>query len=926
MKKNIVYYVTRQYMKLNKKRTFTTFLGIIFMVLLMTCVFVGKDTAIGYLEDVASQKDGKWHVTMYDVTQKELEEVEKLEEIEKTAISADYGFTEFAQSANENRPYLNVKAYTTECFDWMNIKLKEGRLPESANEIVISESVMKDGAALAIGDTVQTEYFMRSITGMDKDQESFFPFYDISLAYGQTVAVPQNFPYYEENDSFKEVRDYTGKKQELKVVGIMEVPGFEQESAAGYTAITVLEENEIAELKSFNLSMKLDLENLSWTYGMELREIAGEHEIDFNDYVLSFSGKSANSTINVMVNFLAAFFVILIIFASSFLIYNVFNMSFEERSRYLGMLSSVGATGRQKRSSIYYEAFYLLVFALPVGILAGVGIVKLGMLAIQPFLGKLMNLEQYVKDSKVTLSISWQAVVVIVILCIVTVLVSSYLPARKIGKVGPIECIRGNADKKHKQYPINLSVIHNMGAEGMLAGNTLRRQGKKTRAITAAAAVFIVIMLVTAFGASAIEKTVKEMIGDSADLKVNDDNWDYYFTSYGVKTEEYDIIRQEIEQAEGIAETAEWYSGMFVGSVPTDCYSREYWSDVHDIYNLYYHRELSDEEFNKMTEDMYQPANILAVDSETLAKIARITGTDMEKLEDTDTPGAIVVQEGVLSTENTVLADMEPEKYRFYDVKQMTDKKTGESLPIRIYSEEKGEEVDFPIQVVGYATNEQLKEYVSFQSQYLWLIVSIDTVKQINEIMGEEDGTPQITPELYIRTESENPEILDKLRKLSDMEESKYYLMATDYQATIQEAIIGIVHILLSCFVFLTSIICLLNLFNSIRSRVNDRSREFAIMESVGMAKVQIEKMLFYESIGIVLKSILYAGLIAFPLIYLIQFGLTEIFGPMTLKLPWLLAAAAVLAAGMAVILLTKYCYQKEKQENIMESIRNESV
>lgn len=926
MKKNIVYYVTRQYMKLNKKRTFTTFLGIIFMVLLMTCVFVGKDTAIGYLEDVASQKDGKWHVTMYDVTQKELEEVEKLEEIEKTAISADYGFTEFAQSANENRPYLNVKAYTTECFDWMNIKLKEGRLPESANEIVISESVMKDGAALAIGDTVQTEYFMRSITGMDKNRESFFPFYDISLAYGQTVAVPQNFPYYEENDSFKEVRDYTGKKQELKVVGIMEVPGFEQESAAGYTAITVLEENEIAELKSFNLSMKLDLKNLSWTYGMELREIAGEHEIDFNDYVLSFSGRSANSTINVMVNFLAAFFVILIIFASSFLIYNVFNMSFEERSRYLGMLSSVGATGRQKRSSIYYEAFYLLVFALPVGILAGVGIVKLGMLAIQPFLGKLMNLEQYVKDSKVTLSISWQAVVVIVILCIVTVLVSSYLPARKIGKVGPIECIRGNADKKHKQYPINLSVIHNMGAEGMLAGNTLRRQGKKTRAITAAAAVFIVIMLVTAFGASAIEKTVKEMIGDSADLKVNDDNWDYYFTSYGVKTEEYDIIRQEIEQAEGIAETAEWYSGMFVGSVPTDCYSREYWSDVHDIYNLYYHRELSDEEFNKMTEDMYQPANILAVDSETLAKIARITGTDMEKLEDTDTPGAIVVQEGVLSTENTVLADMEPEKYRFYDVKQMTDKKTGESLPIRIYSEEKGEEVDFPIQVVGYATNEQLKEYVSFQSQYLWLIVSIDTVKQINEIMGEEDGTPQITPELYIRTESENPEILDKLRKLSDMEESKYFLMATDYQATIQEAIIGIVHILLSCFVFLTSIICLLNLFNSIRSRVNDRSREFAIMESVGMAKVQIEKMLFYESIGIVLKSILYAGLIAFPLIYLIQFGLTEIFGPMTLKLPWMLAAAAVLAAGMAVILLTKYCYQKEKQENIMESIRNESV
>ena len=54
MKKNIVFYVTRQYMKQNKGRTFTTFAGIVFMVLLMTCVFVGRDTGIYYLQDVAS--------------------------------------------------------------------------------------------------------------------------------------------------------------------------------------------------------------------------------------------------------------------------------------------------------------------------------------------------------------------------------------------------------------------------------------------------------------------------------------------------------------------------------------------------------------------------------------------------------------------------------------------------------------------------------------------------------------------------------------------------------------------------------------------------------------------------------------------------------------------------------------------------------
>ena len=53
MKNRIVWRVTRRYMKQNKKRTFTAFLGILFMVVLMTCVFVGKDTAIAYLRQVA---------------------------------------------------------------------------------------------------------------------------------------------------------------------------------------------------------------------------------------------------------------------------------------------------------------------------------------------------------------------------------------------------------------------------------------------------------------------------------------------------------------------------------------------------------------------------------------------------------------------------------------------------------------------------------------------------------------------------------------------------------------------------------------------------------------------------------------------------------------------------------------------------------
>ena len=52
--KKIVFKVTRAYMKKNRKRTIITFLGIMLMVMMMTAVFVGKDTFMTYLTDIIS--------------------------------------------------------------------------------------------------------------------------------------------------------------------------------------------------------------------------------------------------------------------------------------------------------------------------------------------------------------------------------------------------------------------------------------------------------------------------------------------------------------------------------------------------------------------------------------------------------------------------------------------------------------------------------------------------------------------------------------------------------------------------------------------------------------------------------------------------------------------------------------------------------
>ena len=181
-------------------------------------------------------------------------------------------------------------------------------------------------------------------------------------------------------------------------------PIYEADSSAAYTAITLQDDSAID--GTFNVSIRFNLSKLDGEYNGIEEIVGGYDNVEFNGILLAFSGNSPDSTISGMVDIMTVFFVVIIIAASVILIYNVFNMSFEERSKYLGMLSSVGATGKQKRSSVYYEAFTLLLVSLPVGFLVGLGVVKLGMTILKPYMDTLLGIYSNVSFDKVPLKIS----------------------------------------------------------------------------------------------------------------------------------------------------------------------------------------------------------------------------------------------------------------------------------------------------------------------------------------------------------------------------------------------------------------------------------------------------------------------------------------------------------------------------------------
>ena len=81
--------------------------------------------------------------------------------------------------------------------------------------------------------------------------------------------------------------------------------------------------------------------------------------------------------------------VVIIMIGSVGLIYNAFAISLNDRSRYLGTLSSIGATKRQKKQSVYFEGLVVGIIAIILGVIAGVGGMAVTFKVINPILANL---------------------------------------------------------------------------------------------------------------------------------------------------------------------------------------------------------------------------------------------------------------------------------------------------------------------------------------------------------------------------------------------------------------------------------------------------------------------------------------------------------------------------------------------------------
>ena len=471
---NVFNKVTLESLKKNRTRTIVTIIGI----MLSAAMICASTTLVSSMQNFVLRceiySSGDWYGAVYDAAYKDYEDIRDSDRVSSAAYAQVLGYAKI-DSANERKPYLYVLGgdVASGYFETMPVHLILGTLPKDSTEIILPEHLTSNGKVnYKLGDTVTLDVGDRTLDGRRLGQDTPVYTYDsetqVEVMSGERL----------ENT---EPRTYT-------VVGIYERPAFEDYSAPGYTALTAAD-TESADQAPIHCYFKLHKPAGVYDFMKEMG-YTQEYRYAYNTKVLLYSGTAPFDSFLTAFYSLAAIIIALIVFGSVSLIYNAFSISVSERTRQFGLLSSVGATRKQLRRMVLFEALAVSIVGIPLGILVGIGGIGITLLLIGDKFFSIVRV-----DIPMRLCVSWQAVVIAAVIALVTVLISAWIPSKRATRVSAVEAIRQSMDIKVSGRPVRTSKLayRLFGLPGVLAGKHYKRNRKKYR--TTVVSLFMSIVL-----------------------------------------------------------------------------------------------------------------------------------------------------------------------------------------------------------------------------------------------------------------------------------------------------------------------------------------------------------------------------------------------------------------------------------------------
>ncbi len=865
---NIVNKLTLRQLMLNRKRTLVTIIGTIISAAMITAVATLGLSFLDIMIRDSIQQNGEWHAKYIDVTREDLGTIQADSRVKTTILEKIRGYAYLEGSSNSNKPYLYVMEYNQAGFEHFPIDLTEGRLPAGPEELVITDAILANaGVDYRIGDRISL-----SIGHRETDQEVE----DGEL--GQIDSIIREGDEVAEYLAEEEERNYT-------IVGIIKSPEWEYPWAPGYTAISYLDENTIASDEKCNASVLFGrINNKLFDNAKEILPAAG---IIFNNQLLRYYGIYADSDVQRMIYTLSGIIMVIIVLGSVALIYNAFAISVAERSRYLGMLSSVGATRRQKRNSVFFEGAVIGAVSIPIGIISGYLGLGITYLCINPVLKGALGV-----SSGFHLTVYPSSLIASVIISSVTILISTYLPARKASNISAIDAIRQSTEIKITGRQVKTSRITRkiFGIEGDLGLKNLKRsRGRYQATIFSLVISMLLFLVVTQF---------TDMIRKSYTMTQDGINFDITAQVNGNDEEKEDMVRKLIS-LENIRE----YSRV-------DSVAMFTWIEEADTPDYYKESGAAPKEDGK-----YQYQVIVnALEKEALKEYAKIAGVDYKLFADSKQPVAIVIDQ---------VAFKDAAEDRYVETKAVRTE-PGREYELMFSAENSSEDAIGTVRVIGTTGELPMGILSSGSGATFHIIMSKDA---LDGLMEKASPTEKELRSTEVFFQSKNPvKLQEAMEKLQDsVGASRFSLYNLYLYRQREEQMMLLISVFTYAFLVLITAICIANIINTISTSITLRKREFAMLKSVGITPKSFNRMLNYESIFYGIKALIYGIPLSIAVMYLIYRTLLESF-EFGFTLPLTSIGVAIISVFLIVGIAMLYSSSKVRKENIIDALRQEMI
>src|SRR5690606_26526866 len=192
---NILTLYALKYLRLNKRRTAVTILGVILSAALICSVLLLGVSFQQVMIDHEIYMTGNWHAQFLGVPYTQANYITENSAVESAMLSAWLGNATYG-SQNEVRPYLYITAYDALSFQNRNITLLEGRLPQNADEILVSAVMVADsGLGLTVGSALQVTFGERNIPSHDELVRAWGGEEYVALQEGETFTSSGSHTY-----------------------------------------------------------------------------------------------------------------------------------------------------------------------------------------------------------------------------------------------------------------------------------------------------------------------------------------------------------------------------------------------------------------------------------------------------------------------------------------------------------------------------------------------------------------------------------------------------------------------------------------------------------------------------------------------------------------------------------------------------------